>query len=155
MNRKVKLSSSIGFVLLLLSACVKKEEEKLACVLSVRVLLLNFNVVDASTQQDLYFSANPRFSTKDIYFFKKADQSRRDTIRPNIVGVGNNRYFSIPLSYNPEETFILKTGNLTENNVAVRISKTENVCTDYQVEQVTFNGSLINAGNNGVYTLSK
>ena len=143
---------TMAFIVLMLSACAKKEEDRIACVLSVRVLLLNINVVDAATQQDLYFSNNPRFSTKDIYIFRKGDQSRKDTIRPDVVTEGNNRFFRMLIGYGPEDTYILKTGNLTDNIIVTKIGKTETVCSDYLVEQVTFNGSVVKAKDSRVYT---
>jgi hypothetical protein len=151
-KRNTCLVVMMAFMLLILSACAKKEEDGIACAFSIRVLLLNFNVVDAVTQQDLYFSSKPRFDTKDIYIFKKEDVSHKDTIRPNVMGVGNNRYFSIPLGYESEYTFILKTGNLTDNTVTYQVGKTETVCPDYQVKQVSFNGTAVKANDSGVYT---
>lgn len=152
MNKKIKLLSIIGVALFLLSACVKKEEEHLACALSVRVLLLNFKVVDAATQQDLYFSNSPRFSTREIYLFKAADQARKDTIRPNVMRMGSSQYFSVPIGYEPEYTFILKAGILPDATVTYQVKKTETVCTEYQVKQVIFNGAVAKANNSGVYS---
>lgn len=145
----------MAFIVFMLSACAKKEEDRIACALSVRVLLLNFNVVDAATQQDLYFSNNPRFSIKDIYIFRKEDVSRKDTIKPDVVTEGNNRYFRMVIAYGPENTYILKTGNLTDNSIVTKIGKTEEVCSFYQVEQVTFNGSVVKGNDRGVYTFSR
>jgi hypothetical protein len=153
--KSMKWLLAISLTGLWLSACTKKEEDRIACAFSVRVLILNFNVVDAATQQDLYFSNNSRFSTKDIYIFKKEDISRKDTIRPNVMGVGDNRYFSIPLGYESEYTFILKTGNLTDNTVTYQVGKTETVCPNYQVKQVSFNGTVLKANDSGIYTFPK
>lgn len=155
MISKIKLLSATGILILLLSACDKKAEDQIACTLSVRVLLLNFNVIDAATQQDLYFSNNPRFSTREIYLFKQTDQSRRDTIRPNVTRLGSSRYFSIPIGYEPESTFILKAGNLPENTVTYQVSKTGTICTDYQLKQVMFNGTEVKVNDGGVYTFFK
>jgi hypothetical protein len=154
-KKTTRLVVMMAFIVFMLSACAKKEEDRIACALSVRVLLLNFNVVDAATQQDLYFSGNPRFSAKDIYIFRKEDASRKDTIRPNVMGVGNNRYFSIPLGYESEYTFILKTGNLADNAVTYQVGKTETVCTNYQIKQVSFNGTVVKASDSGIYTFSR
>jgi len=43
----------------------------------------------------LFFSSGSQLESNDIYFFRSHDKDKRDSIRPTIESVGQNRFFRI------------------------------------------------------------
>lgn len=127
-----------------ISSCSKNDSVTNNCTAQVNPIIINFNVLDKATNQNLYFSPNPRFQTKDLYFFKKIDVARKDTIRPIITGSGTSRYFQYASDYTSlQDTLVLKTGNLSDNTLVYTIEKTDNKCPNYKLATVNFNGSAL------------
>ena len=121
-----------------------KNDATYGCSAQVSPIIINFNVLDKATNQDLYFSSNARFQTKELYFFKKKDAARKDTIRPTITGTGANRYFQYTSDYTSfQDTLVLKTGNLPENTLIYTIQKTDGDCPNYKLGTVSFNSSAL------------
>lgn len=129
-----------------ISGCSKSDSTINVCTLQVNPISINFNVVDKATNQDLYFSSSPRFQTKDLYFFKKKDLIRKDTIRPTITGT--SRYFQYASDYaSLQDTLVLKIGNLSENTLIYTIQKTDSECPNYKLGTIMFNGSVLSASS--------
>lgn len=127
-----------------ITSCSKNNTETKNCTLQLNPININFNVVDKNTNQDLYFSSNPRFQTKDLYFFRKTDVARKDTIRPTITGTGVERSFQYTFQYTSfQDSVILHTGNLSDNTISYAVKKTDDVCTQYKVSTVSSNGSTL------------
>jgi hypothetical protein len=127
-----------------IAGCSKSNEDAINCTLQVNPVILTFNILDKLTKEDLYFSPNPRFKIKDIYFFKKKDVSRRDTLRPTINGSGTDRTFQYTTEYNTlKDTLTMKMGGLSDDSLTYTIETTNNPCTNYRLSNVTFNGSII------------
>lgn len=138
------------FVLVLasISGCSKNSDTN-NCTLQVNPIVINFNVVDKATNQDLYFSTSPTFQTKNLYFFKKKDIARKDTIRPIITGQGTARFFQYNIDYTSlQDTLILKTGNLPDNTLIYTAQKTDTTCPNYNLTTVNFNGSVLTPSSN-------
>lgn len=137
-------SSLLAFILILNVSCSRNEDYSRNCSFQLSPIKVNFNLVDKTTNEDLFFTSNARFSTKDLYLFKKKDVARKDTIRPSITGSGTNRSFQYVADYYPlQDTLILKTGNLPDNLLILTSEKTTSGCTNYKLSSVSFNGATI------------
>ncbi len=144
---KLILAAGAG---LLFSACIKNDGK--VCSIMPSPKPVNFNVVDASTRQDLFFSANPQFALKDLYFFRRADKSRKDTIRPEVLGSGNSRYFRYDLSnIAPKDTLYVKVGNLPDAILVYHTIPTGRPCTADLFDKLFFNGLVVKPNEGGVY----
>ncbi|WP_432709944.1 hypothetical protein [Pedobacter sp.] len=133
---------TIGMISIL--GCAKDDDEPINCTLQVAPVIINFNFIDKTTSEDLYFSTNPRFQIRDLYFFRKKDVAMKDTIRPSVIGSGTGRSFQYNADYSKlNDTLILKTGNLSEDTITYIIEKTNTPCLNYKLGSVTFNGAIV------------
>ncbi len=157
MIKYAKQLLALALTNVVLLACTKKQDDgSYGCTTQLRQASLKFKVLDASTRQDLFFSDNPRLPIKDAYFFRRSDKSRKDTIRPIVMGAGDSRFFMYDVDFNTKiDTLVLKTGNLPDNLITYQVSKVETPCPDYRFNQLTFNGTLLKGDNYGVYLFSK
>lgn len=134
----------LAVIITLLFSCSKNGKDSVNCTLQLNPIKINFNVLDKTTNEDLYFSSNPRFQTKDLYLFNKKDVARKDTIRPAITGSGTTRSFQYIVDYSSlQDTLILRTDDLSDNTLIYTIQKTNGDCPNYKLINVIFNGSII------------
>lgn len=89
------------------SACTKSDPVTY-CSMLIKYSDMNFNVVDASTGKDLFFSDNPKYTPDQISFFKKNDKLFKDGWKPQIVGSGAQRYFTVTIGAESIDTLLMK-----------------------------------------------
>jgi len=135
-------SIKIGLIMCSLTffGCTKNSERAIICSQSIPPLYLNFNVVDKSTGADYFFSPTPAFSIKDMYFFKIHDVTRKDTIRPDVDGIGLSRSFRLRLDNTKlNDTLIVKVGNTPESRLIHKLKQSQDVCPEYVIDKILFN----------------
>jgi hypothetical protein len=141
--------------LLMLTACSKNDEIRVACLHYIPPLFADFNVVSSQTNEDLFFSNMPTYEIKELFFFKIKDKLRKDTIRPDVVGAGAARYFKIRLNnLVPRDTLVLKIANNPDDSFIYTIKKTVEVCPNYILDKAFLNNKEI-ATDKGKLTLEK
>lgn len=138
-----------------LISCAKKSDIITGCTLVIRPVHLNFNVVESSTGQDLFFSATPILGLKEVYFFKTKDVNRKDTIRPAIEGTGTGRTFKLQLDNTKlQDTLIMKVGNRPEDKLVSKFKNSEEVCPNPIIDKILVNDLELTA-NQGKYRIRK
>ena len=128
--------------LLLLQSCEKKGagEEITICPAFIPPAYADFKVVSAQTNEDLFFSNQPRYKVNDLYFFKIQDILRKDTIRPDVLGAGAARYFKIRLvNTSLRDTLVLKIADLPDDRFIYTLKKTEEPCPNYGLDKAFLN----------------
>lgn len=143
----MKLTSrgiAIFTILVLLASCSKNDDDQLGCLTIYRPLTLNINVIDSETDEDLFFSEDPKLGVGDIYFFRSFDVSRKDTIRPSIEWAGNPPFFRIsPDPTRQIDTLNLKIGGFAEDKLVIMMDKTQERCPEISIDQVYLNGERL------------
>jgi len=127
--------TSLAISALLFFSCSKKNNDNIDCLATLPPVYLDFNVVDSETDEDLFFSSGSQLESNDIYFFRSHDKDKRDSIRPTIDSVGQNRFFREDHLYftfkNTEERcpkviiseLLMNDQKLKEDNGRIKISK--------------------------------
>lgn len=130
----------LSFCTSVLLSCTKKSDNLIICNQSIPPTYLIFNVVESSTGQDLFFSATPALGLKEMYFFKTKDVSRKDTIRPEIVGAGTARNFKLLLdNIKLQDTLIMKVGNRPDDKLVSKFKKSQEVCPVPIIDKILVN----------------
>jgi hypothetical protein len=150
----MKIQTPTSFIALsafiLLSGCSKSDSEdtRLACTNQIQSAYMNFNVVEAGTGQDLFFSNDPQYSTSQVGFFKIKDKLFKDTIKPEIIGSGTARYFKISIeNVKPKDTLVmtlpLSRRDFPADMITYTIKKTVGRCPEYVLDKAEFNKAEI------------
>ncbi|MDB5090796.1 MAG: hypothetical protein JWR09_4790 [Mucilaginibacter sp.] len=131
------------------------EQQQPGCDLVMLATVIPFNVLDASTGQDLFFSSSPRYQTSSLYFFSIKDKTRKDTIRPAVVETGAGGVFTIPFNYNvPQDTLLMKVATNPDDVIIYTRKKGTDACAAYMLDKVFFNGTQITS-NQGKFNFTK
>jgi len=136
-----------------ITSCDKRntELEGRACIAMLMPAYIEFNVVGAGTGADLFFSPQPQYQPAQICFFKIKDKLFQDTIRPQVIGASNSRYFKMQIDNTRlKDTLIMKlpvnAQNATPELLTYTIRKDEQECPQYVSDQAFLNNvELINA----------
>ncbi|WP_295772138.1 hypothetical protein [uncultured Mucilaginibacter sp.] len=132
----------IAGILVSVSSCIKEVDEPVIGCEPSPQLVLPLNIVDATTSEDLFFSATPRYQVKDLYFFRKADANRKDTIRPNVYGNANVKAFLVPLKLQTTgDTLIMKIGTQADDTIIYSVKNVSGDCPYTTINGVLYNGS--------------
>jgi len=128
------------FALLLQLSC-SKADEGLNCTQQIMPYFANFNFKDANSGEDLFFASSPKYKLKELYAFAVKDVARKDTIRPEVVGTGTERYFKIQLNNTvAKDTLLIKIGVLPDDKFIYTIKKdSKEVCPTYILDKAYFN----------------
>lgn len=147
----MKLTSrgiAIFTILILLVSCSKNDDDQFGCLTIYRPLTLNINVIDSETDEDLFFSEDPKLGVGDIYLFRSSDKSRKDTIRPSIEWAGNPPVFKIsPDPARQIDTLNLKVGGFVEDRLVIMMKKSQERCPEITIDQVYLNGERLSEEN--------
>lgn len=136
----IKSVLALSFSATILMGCTKKSDNIIICTQSIPPVYFNFNVVDSSTGQDLFFSATPAFGLKEMYFFKTKDVNRKDTIRPVIEGTAAARTFKLMLdNIKLQDTLLMKIGNKPEDKLVSKFKRTQEVCPAWVIDKIFVN----------------
>jgi hypothetical protein len=123
-------------------SCIKDADEPIIGCEPSPPLMLPVNVLDAGTSEDLFFSATPRYPVSDLYFFRKADISRKDTIRPTVAGNANVKVFLIPLKNTAVgDTLIMKIKNQADDTIIYSVKNGNGDCPYITIDKVSYNGT--------------
>ena len=147
----------MGFVLLtMIISCQKLASPKeFGCLALVTPAYLKFNVIDKNSGQDLFFSASPKYQIVSLYLFEKNDKTRKDTIRPDVIGTGPSRYFKLRLNNTVlKDTLIFKIAPNTDDELMSIFKLTDGQCPQPIVDKAYFNGVMLTA-NQDIYTINK
>ncbi|MVN90486.1 hypothetical protein [Mucilaginibacter aquatilis] len=140
----------IAGILVSVSSCIKEADEPVIGCEPRPQLVLPLNIVDAATSENLFFSATPRYQVKDLYFFRKADVNRKDTIRPTVYGNANVKVFLVPLKIQSTgDTLIMKTGNHADDAIIYSVKNVNGDCPYTTLYNVLYNGSELAASGSG------
>lgn len=89
------------------AGCTKSNTEG-PCSMLIKYSSMNFNVVDASTGKDLFFSDNPKYTMDQIAFFKTKDKLFKEGWKPQVIGSGIQRYFTVTIGAESKDTLLMK-----------------------------------------------
>jgi hypothetical protein len=89
------------------AGCTKSNSEG-PCSMLIKYSSMNFNVVDASTGKDLFFSDNPKYTVDQIGFFKTKDKLFKEGWKPQVIGSGIQRYFTVTIGAESKDTLLMK-----------------------------------------------
>lgn len=143
------------FISISVVSCMKDDKEQPIGCEPAPVLSIPFNVLDASTGQDLFFSASPRYQTSSLYFFRKKDQARKDTIRPMIWGTGANRVFGVQVTNAiTQDTLLMKIAANPDDVIIYNTKNGTGECPYLIFDKVLLNGTLLTA-NQGKFNFLK
>lgn len=133
---------------LLFFSCSKKSNHNIDCLAILPPVYLDFNVVDAETDKDLFFSAGSELDPKDIYFFRSHDKDRKDTVRPSIIGVGQDKFFRVsPDIGQLKDTMSMTTGDFPEDHLFFTFKKTEERCPMVIISEISMNDKKLKDEN--------
>jgi len=125
--------------------CSKSNDEKIGCTFEIKPVFLNFNVIGAESKKDLFFSADPTYQIKDIYFFKVKDTAKKDTIRPSVEGGGTERTFKIsPDNKLLADTLMMHIGETPVDKLVVRFKNSDGPCPNPIIGEVLLNDAKLN-----------
>jgi hypothetical protein len=125
-------------------SCIKDNKEQPIGCEPRPLVVLPFNVLDASTKQDLFFSATPRYAISSLYLFRKKDKARKDTIRPIIFGPDTNRVFTVPVTNGvAQDTLLMHVGTNPDDVIIYTIKNQISECSSLTLDKVFFNGTQI------------
>jgi len=142
-----------------LIACTKSStDEQVFCPAVVLPVYLNFNVTDANTGKDLFFSADqPQRPTSQLCFFKTKDKLFKDTIRPQVIGTGTARHFMVQMSAKAKDTLIMKFDSpekLPIDVLSVETKMSKESCPQLVLDKVFWNNTEV-VKTNGKLTFPK
>lgn len=133
---------------LLFFSCSKKSNDNIDCLAIFPPVYLDFNVVDAGTDKDLFFSTGSPLDSKDIYFFRSHDKRRNDTIYPSIEGVGQDRFFRVsPNIGQLKDTMSLTIDDFLEDHLFFTFKNTEERCPKIIISEVSMNDKKLKEEN--------
>ncbi|RQO74779.1 hypothetical protein DBR43_05180 [Pedobacter sp. KBW06] len=98
----------IALLLVVIGSGCRKSDPVTFCSMQIKYSSMNFNVVDASTGKDLFFSDNPKYTPDQIGFFKKNDKLFKEGWKPEVIGSGTARYFTVILGAESVDTLLMK-----------------------------------------------
>ena len=134
-------------------ACTKTSDNNIICTQSIAPSFVNLKVIEKTTGEDVFFSSAPTLQLKELYFFKIRDNLRKDTIRPEVEGAGQSRYFKLRVdNTKQQDTLIIRIGNNPEAHFRYLIKKSEEVCPTYVVDKLYFKEEEVQSVD-GKYTL--
>lgn len=144
----MKLYKSMS-ILIIASAffpgCSKSNDEKIGCSFQVTPVFLNFNVIGTASGKDLFFSTDPTYQMKDIYFFKVKDTAKKDTIRPSVEGNGTERTFKISLDNKLlADTLMMHLGETPADKLVMKMKNSDGPCSNPIVGEVLLNDVKLN-----------
>lgn len=140
--------TSLAITALLFFSCSKKSNDNIDCLAILPPVYLDFNVVDSETDEDLFFSSGSQLESNDIYFFRSQDKEKRDTIRPTIEGVGQNRFFRVsPNIGQLKDTMTMKIGDFPEDHLYFTFKNTEERCPKVIISEVLMNDQKLKEDN--------
>lgn len=134
------------FISVTVSSCLKNPaEQPLGCE-PAPPLVLAFNVLDAGTGQDLFFSSSPRYPVSNLYFFRKKDQVRKDTIRPAIVEIGTTRIFTLAVTnLVGQDTLLMRIFSNPDDQIIYSMKNGTGECPYLTFDKVLLNGTTLTA----------
>lgn len=110
------------------------------CLTVIAPAYLKFNVVDKNSGQDLFFSAAPKYQITKLFLFKKSDKTRKDTIRPDVIGSGTTRYFKLSVNNGVKrDTLVFKIANNPDDELINTFKLSADRCPQYVLDNVYFN----------------
>lgn len=125
--------------------CSKSNDEKIGCTFQITPVFLNFNVIGTASGKDLFFSTDPTYQIKDIYFFKVKDTAKKDTIRPSVEGTGTGRTFKIsPDNKLLADTLMMHIGETPADKLVVKMKNSDGPCSNPIVGEVILNDVKLN-----------
>ncbi|WP_343657936.1 hypothetical protein [Chryseobacterium sp.] len=125
--------------------CSKSNDEKIGCSFQVTPVFLNFNVIGTASGKDLFFSTDPTYQMKDIYFFKVKDTAKKDTIRPSVEGNGTERTFKISLDNKLlADTLMMHLGETPADKLVMKMKNSDGPCSNPIVGEVLLNDVKLN-----------
>ncbi|WP_342331684.1 hypothetical protein [Pedobacter sp. FW305-3-2-15-E-R2A2] len=98
----------IALLIVVLGSACTKSDPVTYCSMQIKYSDMNFNVVDASTGKDLFFSDNPRYTVDQIAFFKTKDKLFKEGWKPQVIGSGAQRYFTVTIGAESVDTLLMK-----------------------------------------------
>ena len=115
------------------SGCTKSDPGIIGCTLEFKYAYVNFKVVDASTGKDLFFSDNPKYTPDQIGFFKTKDKLFKEPKKPEVIGLGTQRYFKMQIdNIASKDTLLMKLpvsgGNETADVFSYTIMRSNEPC---------------------------
>lgn len=136
-------------------SCLKSADEPVIGCEPSPPLMLPINVLDASTSDDLFFAVSPRYTVSDLFFFRKADVSRKDTIRPRVIETANIKVFLVPLKVQATgDTLIMKIKNQIDDTIVYSVKHFNGDCPYTTLDKVLFNGTEL-VSNEARYFIRK
>lgn len=98
----------IALLVVVIGSGCRKSDPITFCSLEMKYSSMNFNVVDASTGKDLFFSDNPKYTVDQIGFFKTKDKLFKEGWKPQVIGSGIQRYFTVIIGAESIDTLLMK-----------------------------------------------
>jgi hypothetical protein len=152
MRDKIKNLLIALSILTVISGCEKSERNSTICTAEFKLAFASFNVVDPGTGRDLFFSNDPRYPLSQISFVRKRNKLYTDTVKPEVIGTGTERYFKIRIDNTiPADTMLLiipvSPVNLPHLVFSYTVKKTRDVCPQYVLDKAVLNGQKVQEVN--------
>ncbi|MDR6513693.1 hypothetical protein [Chryseobacterium camelliae] len=141
----IKPMSTLIIASSIILGCSKSNDEKIGCTFQITPVFLNFNVISTASGKDLFFSTDPTYQIKDIYFFKVKDTAKKDTIWPSVDGTGTERTFKIsPDNKLLADTLMMHIGKTPADKLIVKMKNSDRPCSNPIVGEVLLNDVKLN-----------
>lgn len=157
----MKTLFTVLWIFAVIAGCSKSDggDKIIACTLQIQPAIVSFNIVEASTGRDLFFSNNPTHTTSQLCFLAKRDKMYTDTVKPEVIGTGTARYFKMGINnIRLKDTLIMKLPispeSLPSDILAYTIKKTDDKCPQYVLDKAFFNNEEV-AQINGKLIIKK
>ncbi|WP_345949310.1 hypothetical protein ABDD95_20915 [Mucilaginibacter sp. PAMB04274] len=144
-------------IIMSLSSCIKNAEQSPIGCEPHPELVLPVNILSAATQEDLFFAASPRYQTSDLFFFRRSDVARKDTLRARVIGntTGTIRVFLIPVRNGAgRNTLIMKIKDQPVDTIIYSVQNNDGDCPYLSLNTVFFNVKSLQP-TEGRYNLTK
>ncbi|MCT1531739.1 hypothetical protein M3B46_12075 [Sphingobacterium daejeonense] len=96
----------------------------------------------------MFFSSGSQLESNDIYFFRSHDKDKRDSIRPTIESVGQNRFFRItPNIGQLKDTVPMKIGDFPQDHLYFTFKNIEERCPKLIISEALMKEQKLNEDN--------
>lgn len=141
-------------IVVLLFGCGTKNESP-NCLAVINILELKFNIIDKTSQKDLFFDQNAVYKESDLKIYKSTDTNHEKPLQVVVQSSQGRKYFSVRLSDDLKQGSLdIVVETLAKDQLEYNASLVNNPCPEYTLSEVKFNKTNV-LPKNGIYALIK